>query len=59
MKFTFTVHVEVERTQGKFAPRYELADQLMEALDGANPDTLTGDNGEYEVSSWEVEEAAK
>ena len=57
MTFTFTVTVEVERTQGKFATREELAEQLREAIEGADPGQLEGDNGgEYEVSSFEVEE---
>lgn len=57
MSFTFTVTVEVERTQGKFATREELAEQIIAELEGANPGTLEGENGgEYEVSDFSVEE---
>lgn len=55
MRFTFTVEVELERSQGKFATRDEMQDQIIEALEGADPGSLTGDNeGEYDVVSWEV-----
>jgi hypothetical protein len=55
MDFTFTVNVECERIEGKFASKDELADQLFETLDGADPQQLTGENdGEYEVTKWEV-----
>jgi hypothetical protein len=58
MKYTFHVTVEVNHTQGKFATREEIADQLMEALSSADPGTLTGDNGgEYETQTWEVTDA--
>jgi len=57
MTFTFTITVEVERTQGKFATREELAEQIIAELEGANPGTLEGENGgEYEVSDFTVEE---
>lgn len=57
MRFTFTVEVEVERTQGKFSTREDLGGQIIEAIESANPDTLYGENdGEYEVTDWTVEE---
>lgn len=60
MKFIFRVEVEVERLQGKFASRDELFEQVSEALSDANPNTITGENdGEYEVTTWEVEEVQK
>lgn len=58
MKFTFTVEVEVERVQGKFASRDEIAEQLREAVKGADPGSVDGvgadGDSEYEVTSWEV-----
>lgn len=55
MKFTFKVEAEAERSQGKFATKDELAEQIMSELEGADPGSLTGDNGgEYEITSWEV-----
>lgn len=56
MRFSFTVEVEVERVQGKFASRDELSDQMVEWLENANEGSLTGENeGEYEVTDWTVE----
>jgi len=55
MRFTFVVEAEVERTQGKFATREELAEQIQAELEGADPGSLEGENGgEYEVTSFEV-----
>jgi hypothetical protein len=57
MRFRYVVEVEVEREQGLFASRDELGDQLREALESADPGSLTGDNGgEYSTTSWSVEE---
>lgn len=57
MRFTFTVEVEVERTQGKFATRDELADQIKDALENASPGDLQGENeGEYTINDWTVDE---
>jgi len=53
--FTFTVTVEVEKMAGPFASRDELADQIREAIEGADPGDLYGDNGgEYGVTTWDV-----
>jgi hypothetical protein len=55
--FTFTIEVEVERTEGKFASREDLAGQIVEELESANLNSLTGENdGEYEVIAWDVSE---
>jgi hypothetical protein len=55
MDFHFTVHVTIERTEGKFATKDELQEQIIEALESANPGAITGENdGEYEVTDWEV-----
>jgi hypothetical protein len=59
--FSYTIDVEVDRSQGKFASRDELEDQLREAindaLESADPGTLEGEaGGEYETTSWEVNE---
>ena len=57
MRFVFTVEVEVQRTQGKFASREEVADQIAEALSSADIGNFTCDNGgEYETCSWDVNE---
>lgn len=58
VRFEFTVAVEVERVEGKFAPKDEIADQLREAIDMANPSTVDGVGADgtssYEVVEWEV-----
>jgi hypothetical protein len=60
MHFEFVVSAEVERVQGKFATRDELEEQILEALDSANPDSLEGsEGGEYEVQDWNVEAQAQ
>jgi hypothetical protein len=58
MNFTFTVTVSVERTQGKFESRDTIGAAITDALEGADPGSITGDNdGEYQVTDWIVEEA--
>lgn len=55
MRFQFLVQFEVERTEGKFASRDELEAQLQEALEGADPGTLEGENGGmYDVTALDV-----
>lgn len=60
-KFTFTVNVEVTRESGKFATRDDMADQIREAIEGADPGFLSGlgEDGmsEYTVDGWDVEDA--
>lgn len=56
MDFTFTVTVTVERTEGKFASRDDIEAQLTEALEGADPGSIDGENeGTYETTEWTVE----
>lgn len=58
--FRFLVTVEVERTEGKFASRDELYQELETALSDANPSDVSGIGADgmstYEVTMWEVEE---
>lgn len=57
MEFDFAVRVELEHSEGRFASRDEMRDQLVEALEEANPGDLMGENdGQYMVPTWEVEE---
>jgi hypothetical protein len=56
MHITAVVQIEVERTEGKFASREELEDQIVEALEDANPQSPDGEmGGTYEVIEWSVE----
>jgi hypothetical protein len=55
MRFNFVVTIEVSRQEGKFATKDELAEQIQEVLEGADPATLEGENGgQYNIDSWEV-----
>jgi hypothetical protein len=60
VRFTYTVEVEVERVEGKFASRDEVAEQLQEALESADPGSIDGIGSDgtsgYEVTSWSVDE---
>ena len=62
MKFTFTVTVEVERIEGKFAPKDEIADALRDEIESANPGSVDGVGADgdtsYEVTEFTVEDAA-
>jgi len=60
MRWQFTVEVEAQRDEGKFATRDELTDQIQEALENADPGQLDGDNGGvYSVHQWDVEEVLR
>lgn len=54
------IEVEVERVEGKFASRDEVAEQITDALEGADPSSIDGIGSDgtssYEVSSWDVQE---
>lgn len=55
MDFKFEIWASVERTQGKFASRDEIEGELIEALESANPGSISAsEGGEYEVGDWEV-----
>lgn len=57
MQFEFLVQVEVERSEGKFASRDELAEQIQQAIEGADPGDLDGEaGGSYSVQTWDVSE---
>jgi len=60
-KFTFTVSVELEREEGKFASREEMADAIREWLEGADEGAIYGIGADgdstYNTTSWEVDEA--
>lgn len=55
MNFSFTVNVNVDRTEGKFASRDEIEEQILEALNDADPQSYEGENGgQYETTDWDV-----
>jgi hypothetical protein len=56
-RFTFQVSVELDRVQGKFASREDMAYEIQQELEAADPGSISaGEDGEYEVTGWEVEE---
>jgi hypothetical protein len=56
--FSFTVNVTAEKTSGKFTSKDELADEIRDAIEQADPGSIdpTGE-GEYEITEWEVVDA--
>jgi hypothetical protein len=58
MKFQYVVEVEVERIEGKFAPKDEIANEIEDWLVGANQDSIDGigadGTSEYEITDWSV-----
>jgi hypothetical protein len=62
MRFVFTIEIEVERTEGKFASREDLGQQLLDEFEGCGIDglALEGENGgQYEVTDVSVTEAPR
>lgn len=59
-KFTFTVTVEVEREEGKFAGRDDMAEAIIEWLESADEGSIDGigvdGSSTYTTTLWEVEE---
>ena len=59
MKIQFTVDIEIERIQGKMVTKDELADEILESIEAANPSSLSGlgpdSNSEYEITDYVVE----
>jgi hypothetical protein len=56
MRHTFSVAVETEREDGKFASRDEIGGLIEEALGEANPETIDTEEGSYSVTDWDVTE---
>lgn len=54
------MNVSLERTEGKFAGRDEMAEQLLEAPQSADPGMVEGIGADgtssYQVSDWPVDE---
>lgn len=61
MKFRFNVTIEVERIEGKFATRDEIADYLRDELESAIPGEVDGVGADgdtrYDVTDSTVEDA--
>lgn len=58
MRFVYTITVEVERTEGKFASRDEIGEAIEDAISSADIGSFEGENGgQYDVTDWTVEAA--
>lgn len=54
--FTFVVHVELERDEGKFAAREDMAELLVSEIEGADPSSIDPGEATYSVTDWTVDE---
>lgn len=55
-RFKFLVEVTLERTEGKFVSRDEMAQELLEAIESADPGSVDIDESSYEVTDFLVNE---
>jgi hypothetical protein len=60
MRFLFEIEADVQRIEGKFATRDEIAEQIQGWLDNANEGLIDGVGADgassYEVIDWSVNE---
>jgi len=55
MNFEFKITATLDHVSGQFAGKDQFEDEILEALEAADPQQLTGDGGgEYEMTEWEV-----
>jgi hypothetical protein len=55
--FRFVVIVETERDEGKFVSNDSLREEILDALEGADPGSINVDESSYSTVMWEVEDA--
>jgi hypothetical protein len=55
-RFKFVVEVELERTEGKFVSRDDMAQELLDAIESADPGSIDVDESSYEVTDFSVNE---
>jgi hypothetical protein len=51
---TFTIEVSLDKTQGKFVSKDDLAEEIRTELEANDPGTVQVDESEYEVTNWDV-----
>ena len=60
-RLSFTVQVELERVEGKFAGRDEMAEAITEMIENANEGDICGigadGESDYEITEWIVGDA--
>ena len=54
-RITATVNVELNKTQGKFVSKDDLAEAVKAALEGADEGSWSVEDSEYETAEWDVE----
>jgi plasmid stabilization system protein ParE len=54
MTLEFVVTVELERLQGKFVRKDDLAEEVQGELENVNPGSVYVEDSEYEVTTWSV-----
>jgi hypothetical protein len=55
-RFKFVVEVELERSEGRFVSRDDMAQELLDAIESADPGSVDVDESSYEVTDWSVSE---
>ena len=55
-RFKFVVEVELERSEGRFVSRDDMAQELLDAIESADPGSVDVDESSYEVTDWSVNE---
>ena len=55
MRITLTITAEVSHESGKFIAKDELAQEIADELEGANPGTLYPEDSVYQVDDFTVE----
>lgn len=55
MQITFVVTAEVEKQAGKFVSRDEISDEIVTAIDDANPLEIEIDESVYEIVAWKIQ----
>jgi hypothetical protein len=56
---TYVVTVQLRQEAGKFAPLEELAQEVQDALENADPSSVDVGEGDYTVDSWDVARQAQ
>lgn len=55
-RFKFVVEVTLERTEGKFVSRDDMAQELLDSIESADPGSVDVDESSYEVTDFTVNE---
>lgn len=57
MYIEITVRIELQHSEGKFASREELAEQIIQVIEAADEGFYYGENeGSYETAGWSAED---